>query len=179
MKYFAKFPKIVYDITGNGNVKLVPDIFRRIKVRSKIRDNVSLFDKYDVDEGESPETVSYKIYGSTDYFWVICLMNDIVNRYHDWPLDEYNFQQFVANKYDNPGDIHHYEVTQNSGPQKGDGPSDYSHKIHVNSDYIGAESVSNIEYERRLQDEKRQIRVLPPNLLGVFEQEFNKLLGRN
>ena len=132
----------------NGVVKKVTDIFRRVKVRSKIANNVALFDKLDVPEGDNPEDIAYKAYGDADYFWVVCLMNNIVNRYYDWPLDEFNFQQFVADKYSNPDGIHHYEITQSSGKQTGDGPDDYSHKIEVNSDTAGAQSVSNIEYER-------------------------------
>ena len=176
--YFSKFPKLLYDIKNDGNYNLVPDIFRRIKVRSKIKDNISLLDKYDVGEGESPETVAFKVYGDTNYFWVVCLMNNIVNRFYDWPLDEYVFQQYVADKYSNPDGIHHYEITQSSGKQTGDGPSDYSHKLEVNSDTAGAQSVSNIEYERRLQDEKRQIRILLPQYLPAFEDEFLKLIRR-
>jgi len=176
--YFSKFPKLLYDIDNTNNFKLVPDIFRRIKVRSKIKDNISLLDKYDVGEGESPETVAFKVYGDTNYFWVVCLMNNIVNRFYDWPLDEYVFQQYVADKYSNPDGIHHYEITQSSGKQTGDGPSDYSHKLEVNSDTAGAQSVSNIEYERRLQDQKRQIHILAPGYLKVFENEFNKLVVR-
>ena len=60
--------------------------------------------------------------------------------------------------------IHHYEVTQSS-KQTVDGPADYSHKLEVNSDYPGAQSVSNREYEQREQDKKRQIRVLSPQYL--------------
>ena len=51
---------------------------------SKIADNVSLLDKYDVAEGEKLEDIAYKIYGDTDYFWVVTLVNNIVNRYYDW-----------------------------------------------------------------------------------------------
>ena len=177
MQYFSEFPKIDYNITGvNGNVKEITDIWRRVKVRSKIADNVSLYDQYDVPEGDSPETIAYKIYGSADYFWVICLLNNVVNRYHDWPLDEFNFQQFVKDKYDNPEAIHHYEKTQLSGRQTGEGPADYSHKIEVNADEAGAEAVSNIQHERRLQDKKRQIRVLQPAFLNTFIDEFRELI---
>ena len=176
--YFSKFPKMLYDLQDNGNLKLVPDIFRRIKVRSKIKDNISLYDKYDVGEGETPETVAFKVYGDTDYFWVVCLMNNIVNRYYDWPLDEYVFQQYVKDKYDNSEGIHHYEKLQLSGKQTGDGPSDYSHFIECNSTDAGAQAVSNIQYERRLQDQKRQINILSPGYLKVFENEFNKLVVR-
>ena len=36
--YFSKFPNMLYDVTGNGNVKLVTNLLRRVKVRSKVRD---------------------------------------------------------------------------------------------------------------------------------------------
>ena len=176
--YFSKFPKLLYDLNNDGNYKLVPDIFRRIKVRSKIKDNISLYDKYDVAEGETPETVAFKVYGDTNYFWVVCLMNNIVNRYYDWPLDEYVFQEYVKDKYTQPDAVHHYEITQSSGRQTGDGPADYSHKVECNETDAGAEAVTNIEHERRLQDEKRQIDILSPNYLPVFEQEFIKLIRR-
>ena len=32
----------------------------------------------------------------------VCILNNVVNRYYDWALDEFNFQQFVKDKYDNP-----------------------------------------------------------------------------
>ena len=176
--YFSKFPKILYDLKQDGTSKVVTDIFRRIKVREKIKDNISLLDKYDVGEGETPETVAFKIYGDSNYFWIICLMNNVVNRFYDWPLDEFVFQQYVADKYSNPDGIHHYEITQSSGKQTGEGPADYSHKIEVNSDTVGAESVSNIEYERRLQDQKRQIKILPKSYISVFENEFDNLIRR-
>ena len=179
MQYFNEFPLVQYNLSGvNGKTVEVTDIWRKVKVRSKIANNLSLFDKFDVPEGDSPETVAYKVYGSTDYFWVVCLLNNIVNRYYDWPLDEFNFQQYVADKYANPDAIHHYEITQSSGKQTGEGPSDYTHKIEVNSDYVGAESVSNIEYERRLQDEKRQIKLLSPQYLNSFIDEFRRLIAQ-
>ena len=178
-KYFKQFPLIDYNLSGvNGNTQEVTDIFRRVKVRSKISDNVILFDKYDVHSGEKPEDVAYKIYGDADYFWVVTLVNNVVNRYYDWPLDEYNFQQFVADKYSNPDGIHHYEITQSSGNQTGNGPDDYSHKLEVNSDTAGAQSVSNIEYERRLQDKKRKIRLLQPAFLDAFLEEFKLLINQ-
>ena len=86
MKFFNAFPRMLYDLSGKGeNYQVVTDIFRRVKIRNKIKDNISLLDKYDVFEGERPEDVAYKAYGSTDYFWVITLLNNIVNRYYDAP----------------------------------------------------------------------------------------------
>ena len=178
MSFFTKFPKLAYDIAGNNEYKLVTDILRRVKIRSSIKDNASLLDKYDIRSGETPEQVAYKIYGDSTYHYLIFLMNNITDRYYDWPLSDYGFEQFVKDKYSNPGAIHHYEITQSSGRTTSNGPEDYSHKIEVNSDVTGAEAVSNYEYERRLQEEKRQIQLLDPAYLPTFEQEFSKLVRK-
>ena len=67
MSFFTKFPKLAYDIAGNNEYKLVTDILRRVKIRSSIKDNASLLDKYDIRSGETPEQVAYKIYGCLLY----------------------------------------------------------------------------------------------------------------
>ena len=176
--YFTKFPNMLYDIRGDGNDKLVTNLLKRVKVREKIRDNLALYDKYDVESGETPETVSYKVYGTVDYYWVILMINDIKDRYYDWPLSYQQFEDYVKNKYTNPGGIHHYEIDQSSGKTTPNGPGDYTYKIEVNSDTAGAQSVSNYEYELRLQDEKRQIKILNPKYLSTFEKEFDRLIRR-
>ena len=176
--FFSQFPKILYDINGDGTNKVLPDIFRRIKIRSKLKDNYALLDKYDVENGESPETVAYKVYGSTDYWYVVCLMNNVVNRQHDWPLSYQAFEQYVNDKYDNPGAVHHYEKLQSSGHTVSEGPADYDHYVEVNADDPDGQSVSNYEYEQRLQDQKRQIQILNPSYLPAFLEEFRKLIRR-
>ena len=177
-RYFETFPKLLYDIDNTKNFKIVTDIFRRIKVREQLKTNAALFSKYSVPSGEQPETTSYKHFGTTDYFWIILLLNDITDRYYGWPLSDQDFEKYVNDKYTNPGAVHHYEITQSSGNQTGDGPDDYSHKIEVNSDTAGAQSVSNIEYERRLQDKKRKIRLLQPAFLDAFLEEFKLLINK-
>ena len=176
--YFNKFPKGNYDLKGNGQFKLVTDIMRRVKVRSKIVDEASLYDKYDVPSGENPEDTAFKHFGDPELHWVILLTNNITDRYYDWPLSFQDFEAFVKDKYSNPDGIHHYEVTRSSGKSTGNGPDDYSHKIEVNSDATGAQSVSNREFEQRLQDQKRQINLLNPQFLGLFIQEFEKLISK-
>tara|TARA_B100001115_G_C15631881_1_gene303644 strand:+ start:122 stop:661 length:540 start_codon:yes stop_codon:yes gene_type:complete len=177
-QYFETFPKRLYDLKGDGRQTLVTDIFRRVKVRNNIKDNLALMSTYDVVPGDTPETISYKHFGSTDYFWVICLINNITDRFYDWPLDYQAFEEFVKDKYDNPDAIHHYEKTQTSGAQTGNGPADFSHKIEVNSTDPDAQSVSNYEYEQRLQDQKRQIKLLDKAYLNVFLEEFERLVQR-
>ena len=174
--YFSKFPMMVYDVKGNKNFKLLPDILKRVKIRSGLSASRFVFDKYNVKEGEKPEDVAFKVYGSTDYWYVVCLMNNVVNRNHDWPKSFQAFEEYVNDKYAEPGGIHHYEKSQSSGKTTSNGPGDTNYLLEVNSDDVDAQSVSNYEYEQRLEDEKRQIQVLSPAYLSIFEDEMKKLL---
>ena len=176
--YFSKFKKGLYDINNSGNKKLVTDIMTRVKVREKIIDEVSLYDKYDVPSGEKPEDTAFKHFGDAEYHWVILLTNNITDRYYGWPLSEQDFEAFVKDKYANPDATHHFELTQSSGKQKGNGPNDFSHKVEVNSDATGAQSVSNRQFEEREQDKIRTIKLLDPAFLTAFVEEFEELITR-
>jgi len=179
MSYFIKFPKMTYDIKGDKNRKLLPDILRRVKLRSKLKTETMLFDKYDVKENEKPEDVAYKWFGDAELHWVVLMTNDITDRYYEWPMNSVQFAEYLTDKYGagNEDSIHHYEVTQDSGRTSGRGPSDYSHKVEVNSDTDNASSISNREYEERDQDSKRQIQLLNKSLLGDFIAEFDRLIA--
>jgi len=174
--YFSQFEQGYYDLKGDGNEKLVTDLMTRVKVRAKIIDEASLYDKYDVPSGERPEDTAFKHFGSAQYHWVILMTNNITDAFYEWPMSEQTFETFLIDKYTNPDAIHHYEVTQSSGKTTANGPEDYSYLIEVNSDAAGAQSVSNREYEQRLQDSRRQIQLLNPSYLNTFLEEFNELV---
>ena len=178
MSFFNRFPKIGYDIKGNKTYKLLPDILRRVKIRSAINSSSMLFDKYDVRNGERPEDIAFKWFGDAELHWVILMTNNVTDRYYQWPLNDVQFAEFLTDKYGAGSEdaIHHYEVTRDSGRTTGQGPSDYSHKVEVNSDADNASSISNREYEEREQDKKRQIQLLSKSVLGDFLSEFDRLI---
>lgn len=175
--YFSKFPKIFYDLSGDKNFKLVTDLLRRVKVRARILDEVTLYDLYDVIDGDTPESLAFKHFGNTELHWVILITNNVIDRFYDWPLTVEQFEAYISDKYTNPDGIHHYEKAQSSGNTSGEGPSDYSYLIEVNSTTSGATSVSNREYEQRIQDKKRQIKILNAAFLPVFIDEFENLIN--
>jgi len=179
MSYFSKFPLIAYDIKGDRISKLLPDILRRVKLKTVIKSGGMLFDKYDVKEGERPEDVAFKWFGDPELHWVILMTNNVTDRYYGWPMNQVQFAEFLTDKYGagNEDAIHHYEVTQDSGRTTSNGPSDYSHKVEVNSDTDNASSISNREYEERDQDKKRQIQLLSKEFLGDFIAEFDRLIA--
>ena len=111
--YFANFPKIVYDFdTSNGtDYKIVTDITQNIRVRKKILENITLYDYYDIAEGDTPEIISEKIYGTPYYHWVIMLVNQRYDYVNDFPLSQVELDNYLDQKYgDKKYHVHDYKV---------------------------------------------------------------------
>ncbi len=179
--YFDSFPKIFYDSVGQGNPKVVTNLLRRVAIRAKVKTNTMLYDTYDVKSGETPEIIADKLYKDPELHWIVMLVNNITDRYHQWPMKEQQFNTYLNEKYDNPDGVHHYEISQESG--------DTSTKIEVYANealytgdtdfYNSATIVTNREYEEREQDKKRQIRLLDPRYVDEFVDEFEELIGES
>ena len=118
MAYFDRFPLMAYDVKGNEQYKLLPNILRRVKLRAGIRSGSFLFDNYDVTDGERPEDIAFKLYGDPELHWVILMTNNVTDRYYQWPLSQPQFEEHLTDKYGagNEDAVHHYEKTQDSGP---------------------------------------------------------------
>tara|TARA_B100000424_G_scaffold64514_1_gene47330 strand:- start:4008 stop:4535 length:528 start_codon:yes stop_codon:yes gene_type:complete len=172
--YFDNFPTIVYDSENEGIYKDVKNLLRRVAIRAKVKSNTLLYDTYDVRNGETPESIAFKLYDDPELHWVIMLVNDITDRYHDWPMTEAQFLQFIQDKYDNVDGTHHYEISQSSG--------DTSIKINIgtdNTNYPSATLITNYEYEQSQQDNKRKIRLLDPLYIEAFVEEFKSLMNES
>ena len=169
---------MVYDIKGNKNFKLLPDILKRVKIRSGLSASRFVFDKYNVKEGEKPEDVAFKYYGDPEYHWVIMMVNNITDRYYGWPMTQADFADFLTDKYGagSEDSVHHYELAQTSGATSS---IDESHMLEVNSDTDNATSISNRQFEERQQDKFRQIRLLDEKYLDSFTEEFFALIRKN
>jgi len=159
------FPNISYDAKGNGRETIMKDIFRRVKLITK--NQLIEFDYYDVQNGEAPEIIAHKYYGDPELHWTILIANDIVDYYHNWPMSQQTFEQYVKERYGNPDAVHHYEVTQTSG--------NTTEIINVGmntTDYSSALPISNYQYEMSLQEQKSQIRLIRPQFIEDFVKEF-------
>ena len=178
MYFDDNFPTIPYDSVGNGKFKNVKNLLRRVALNTKVRTNTLLYDTYDVKEGETPESIADKLYDDSQLHWVILLVNDITDRYHQWPMRYSQFLEYVNDKYDDVNAVHHYEITQSSGN------TTTKIEVYANSalysgdtDFYGtATAITNFEYEENLQDERRKIRLLDPVYLQQFVKEYEKLM---
>ena len=98
-EYFEAFPVIEYAFDGDDATKLVVDIVRRIRVRPDALVDGAIFYNYQVQDGDNPEIIADRYYGSSKYHWVVMLMNLVSDHVYDFPLGGSNFDRMIKDKY--------------------------------------------------------------------------------
>jgi hypothetical protein len=118
MTYFREVSDLLYQSqqpnrNSSYDYVRVKNIFRRAKIRDDFFQNATAFTKYKVIEEERPEQVAEKVYGSSSYDWLVLISNNIINIRTEWPLSNYQFNEYLARKYtDSELQLpHHYETT--------------------------------------------------------------------
>ena len=163
--YFQNFPTFLYayQINGKTEYKLVTDVTENVRLRTQILANVTLYDEYDIRDGETPEIIAEKVYGNPLYHWVVMLCNQRYNYIDDFPLPVYELEQMITNKYGagNEYKTHHY--------------------IDANGNIVdqynpNGTPVSNYDYETRVNETKRRIKLISPSLLTSILKNFTDLI---
>lgn len=103
MGYFNNFPVLNYSLSST---ELKSKVCRDILVSTKFFDIVSnaekranIFVDHIIKDGEKPEHIAYKAYGSSELHWIILLSNQIINPYYDWPLSTRDLDSYIDSHY--------------------------------------------------------------------------------
>lgn len=98
MRYFNSLPQVNVTDT-NGNITVATNIIARNYLVPSLKNNVNIMYKYDIKEGDTPENIAYRYYGSTDRFWMVLFANNIMDPQWEWPLSSKQFDAYIINKY--------------------------------------------------------------------------------
>ena len=93
-RYFEKFPLVNY----NGYT--VRNIMSRVKVLDKVIKKPEFFYNFQLIDTARADNVAYETYEDSYLSWLVYLSNTIIDPYYDWNMSQYNFEQFILNKYD-------------------------------------------------------------------------------
>lgn len=99
--FFSKFPSIAYDVERNGKPIITKNILTRFAIRSEIKTNGDFYSDYIIQDSDRPDLLALDFYGSTDHYWVVLMMNDMVDPYHDWPMDQLTLERWSDKKWPN------------------------------------------------------------------------------
>ena len=101
MSFFRQFPKVEYDFNRTGVLQNMVDLFRSVRPLPSFLDNYSAYKFYEVKNGERPDIVSQRLYGSSQYYWTFFVINDFL---HDgmraWPLSQEDLFDYIAKQYE-------------------------------------------------------------------------------
>lgn len=196
-KYFRYVPDFNYvsRLEGKKNIndyEVTKNLFKRVKIKSEIFNDLTYFTKYKIVGDDRPDNVSYEVYGTTDYDWLILLSNNIINVGSEWPLTQESFVNYMTRKYgaeENFYKPHHYETVEvkdsigrvivRPGLQV---PKDYTIRYYdsgldaqVSTTNIVKE-YSNYEYEMEIQDNNRNIFVIKREYIGVVLDDIERIM---
>lgn len=165
--YFKNFPQLYYNFTDLG-IRVVRDITANVRPISSILEKVVYYEQYNIDGDDTPEIIAERIYGNPTLHWVLMLVNEKYDYLEDWPMPEWKLSEYVEAKYGvgNANQIHkiygrdHYETPEG--------------RI-VDSNHDMAIPVTNEEYERRVNDSKRTIKIVSPSLINNFITDLENL----
>lgn len=88
---FNEYPNITYTL-NNQDILLV-DIFRNV-VFKNIEES-GAYDDYYIQDGETPEIISAKLYGNTTYSWLVLLINNITNTDTEWFISAKEYEKTI------------------------------------------------------------------------------------
>ena len=193
--YFNQIPDFDY-VSRLPDAKIsdyitVKNLFKRGKLREDIFQDVSIFTKYQIKGDDRPDNVAYDFYGDSSLDWLVLTCNNIINVYSEWPMTQFNFENYLLEKYltyDNISAVHHYETTQVTNtlgvvivPAGLEVDANFS--VSFFDEEVGGmttkypvSTITNYQYEEKLQTERRNIFLLESRYLNVVKDDLEEMM---
>ena len=188
--YFKNKPNVLYDINGTepNQFRAVTNIMSRVRFKPSVIENITDYYPYKVLEGERPDIVSYKKYGTVAYSYLILLINDIVDPLFDWPLPTRQFENYIIEQYGGIATAqvtnkYYYQIIRPEVAKTGISERVPEYKIIVDQttynslDQSVRSSQSVYDWEVEQNDNKREIKLINPDFIQDIDYEVKKTLA--
>ena len=193
--YFSQLPNFEY-VSRLPDARIsdyisVKNLFKKGKLREDIIDSLAVFTKYKIKGDDRPDNVAQELYGDPNLDWVVLSSNNILNVYNEWPMTQINFENYLLEKYGSFTEIsaiHHYETTELKNKE---GAIIVAAGLEVDSNFsityydaiekgyntkFPVTSVTNYDYEVKLQDDRRNIFTLKPRYLNIVKDDLKEMM---
>jgi hypothetical protein len=93
-----------YTVTNLQPVKTnIKDLFTHYEFVINFKKDVSQLTQYNITDWELVEQVSYKMYDTTDFWWIVYLFNNITNPFEQWPMPQERVNTLANTMYNEEG----------------------------------------------------------------------------
>ena len=188
--YFKNIPNVLYDINGTepNQFRAVTNIMSRVRFKPSVIENITDYYPYKVLEGERPDIVSYKKYGTVAYSYLILLINDIIDPLFDWPLPTRQFENYIIEQYGGIATAqvtnkYYYQIIRPEVAKTGISERVPEYKIIVDQttynslDQSVRSAQSVYDWEVEQNDNKREIKLINPDFIQDIDYEVKKTLA--
>ena len=201
--YFSKVPDLEYvsrlPDSRIGDYVKVKNLFKGVRLREDILQDLTVFEKYQIQGEDRPDNVAYNFYGDSKLDWLILKCNNIINIQSEWPMTQEDFDRYLLKKYETYDNIyngiHHYEtieIKNSKGvvmvPEGLQVPSDWTYTFfdsamgqHLSSlkEYNTVQndpvvSITNYDHETKIENEKRNIYILKEAYVNIVKDDLDE-----
>lgn len=163
MNFFKYFP-----VLSNENKQILRNLTHKVVIRKNLIKQVELYYDYVLTDNDRIDELAAKYYGDEKYWWVILIANpNILDSRYDIPMNYSEFIAFIAQKYGSLSNasttIHHYELSDGT-------VVDESEPERI--------EVSNYDFEDRLNESKRTIKLIRKDYLELIKEEFKSTIKK-
>ncbi len=128
--------------------------------------------------GESAQEASFKLYDTSEYYWILYLLNDVVNPHEDWYMSPSQLRIYAEHKYTNadaPNNFYYVSTGEY-----------LSHKASKDMMYLYEQGMglphdvnfnTNYQYEMARNEEKKVIKTVTIDNLLEFINVYNERLN--
>ena len=201
--FFQAQPNFYYP--HKTGLKLSKNLFRRVRFRDNLNALYLNSTRYTIQEGETPEIVANKQYGSPDWYWTILLVNNIINIESQWPKTATQLDTAIDKFYgDNANLTKHWETKQiktsagvevlksgiiielyqgTTAQQASNYFPNYSFTYKDGNATITLTApnvlskITNREFEYRQNESKKEIYLIKNRYLSILEEEIKTLFA--
>ena len=184
--YFSYFPTVKHDLKQDGSVVTITNILKRFKIHDDVREQTEIFYPYQLQDGDRPDIVAEKYYGSANYAWLVLFSNNIVDPVKEWPLYGQDFINYVATKY---GTVESAMTTTkkrykvlSAAFRKIDGTVIPKRRVEIDETTFNTLSEADkefqtaYEYEVEVNDDKRKIHLIDVAYLSIITDQVENIL---
>lgn len=98
--YFKNFPLLNYQFGDEVSDTLFQNLTTYVSLVDELRGNTDFYVTGYIRDGERPDTLSYSLYGTTEYYWTFYFLNNDI-RESGWPLTEQEILPRAQQDYPN------------------------------------------------------------------------------
>ena len=195
MAYFQELPNISYpSLLPRSNKAedriIVKNIFKRAKLRDDVEQAITAFNYYQIEDGMRPDMVAERLYNDPELDWVVLTSNNITNVRDQWPLSHNDLYEHMLEKYGSETNIRgisHYETRQvldeyNRVVVPAGLKVDFNFRfsyMNFSNTIVTVNPVvpfTYYDYEVKLNEEKRRIKILRPEYLNAYISEHREIM---